>query len=196
MFMDYSDSDAELMKQIKAGNTIAFDALFEKYSRRIFNFSMSILKSSEEAENITQDVFLNLWVNREKIERESSVKYYIFTIAYNSAISIIRRKLKDAHFLDYLKSLQDLNQEPVNLQVEYNDLVERLNEIINNLPVRQREVYLLHKVEGLKYSEIAERLNISVNTVENHMSRALKTIREKIENSSFLAKTLILNCID
>lgn len=194
--MDYSDSDAELMKQIKAGNTIAFDALFEKYSRRIFNFSMSILKSSEEAENITQDVFLNLWVNREKIERESSVKYYIFTIAYNSAISIIRRKLKDAHFLDYLKSLQDLNQEPVNLQVEYNDLVERLNEIINNLPVRQREVYLLHKVEGLKYSEIAERLNISVNTVENHMSRALKTIREKIENSSFLAKTLILNCID
>jgi RNA polymerase sigma-70 factor (ECF subfamily) len=148
---------------------------------------MSILKSSEEAENITQDVFFNLWVNREKIERESSVKYYIFTIAYNSAISIIRRKLKDAHFLDYLKSLQDLNQEPVNLQVEYNDLVERLNEIINNLPVRQREVYLLHKEEGLKYSEIAERLNISVNTIENHMSRALKTIREKIGNSSFLA---------
>ena len=90
-------------------------------------------------------------------------------------------------FIEYLKSLQDLNQEPVNIELEYHELTEKLEDIINHLPDRQKSVYLLHKVEGLKYSEIAERLNISVNTIENHMSRAFKTIRKKLGNYSLFA---------
>jgi RNA polymerase sigma-70 factor, ECF subfamily len=70
----------------------------------------------------------------------------------------------------------------VSLDLEYNELTIKVDEIINTLPQRQKEVYLLHRVEGLKYNEIAERLNISVKTIETHMSRALKTIREKLGN--------------
>jgi RNA polymerase sigma-70 factor, ECF subfamily len=179
-------TDGELMKVIKAGNMIAFDELYRKYSKRLYKFSYSILKTTEEAENITQDVFLNLWLNREKVEKSSSVKYYIFTIAYNSAISVIRKKIKDSNFIEYLKTHQDLVQEPVDLQIEYNELDEKLNEIINALPDRQKKVYLLNRVEGLKYAEIAERLNISINTVENHLSRALNTIRKKLGNYSLI----------
>ncbi len=185
---DYSQySDQVLMQEIKAGNMMAFDALYKNYSRKLYRFSISILKSSEEAENIVQEVFLNLWLNREKIENNSSVKYYIFSIAYNSSISIIREKIKKTKFIEYLRTLQDINQESVDLQIEYKELEERLTMIIDSLPERQKEVYLLHRIEGLKYSEIAERLNISVNTIENHMSRALKTIREKFGNYSLLA---------
>jgi RNA polymerase sigma-70 factor (family 1) len=180
-------SDEELMIEISAGNMLAFDELYRKYSNRLFRFSFSILKTTDEAENITQDVFLKLWLNRKKVEKGSSVKYYIFTIAYNSAISIIREKVKESQFIEYVKTLQDSIQNSVDLQIEYNELDEKLNEIINALPVRQREVYLLHRVEGLNYSEISERLHISGNTVENHMSRALKAIRVKIENYSLLA---------
>jgi len=175
------------MIEISAGNMLAFDELYRKYSNRLFRFSFSILKTTDEAENITQDVFLKLWLNRKKVEKGSSVKYYIFTIAYNSAISIIREKVKESQFIEYVKTLQDSIQNSVDLQIEYNELDEKLNEIINALPVRQREVYLLHRVEGLNYSEISERLHISGNTVENHMSRALKAIRVKIENYSLLA---------
>ena len=83
--------------------------------------------------------------------------------------------------------MQEINEEPVNVELEYNELTNKLDEIIKELPQRQKEVYMLHKVEGLKYNEIAERLNISVNTIENHMSRALKTIRAKLGNYSLIA---------
>jgi RNA polymerase sigma-70 factor (ECF subfamily) len=177
-------TDGELMQEIKAGNMLAFDELYRKYSKRLYKFTYSILKTKEEVENITQDVFLNLWLNREKVEKNSSVKYYIFTIAYNSAISIIRKKIKDLSFIEYVKTLQDVFQEPPDLQIEYKELDEKLNEIINGLPDQQKKVYLLNRVDGLKYSEIADRLNISINTVENHISRALKKIREKLGNYS------------
>lgn len=179
-------SDEKLMKEIKADNMLAFDVLYKKYSKRLFNFAYSILKSSQEAENLLQDVFLNLWEQRHNIEKDSSVKSYVFTIAYNMAVSVIRKKVREHQFFEYLKTLQDLSQEPVNIEVEYNELTDRLNKIIDKLPARQREIYLLHKNEGLNYQEIAEKLNISVNTIENHMSRALKTIRTGLADYSII----------
>jgi RNA polymerase sigma-70 factor (ECF subfamily) len=180
-------NDEELMQEIKADNMFAFDALYKKYSKRLYKFGYSILKSQEEAENLIQDVYLNLWENRYKVEKDSSIKSYLFTIAYNSAITIIRKKARESEFVEYLKTLQEISEEPVNMAFEYNELTNKLEEIIKALPQRQKEVYLLHRVEGLKYNEIAERLNISMNTIENHMSRALKTIRKKLGNYSLIA---------
>jgi RNA polymerase sigma-70 factor (ECF subfamily) len=184
VYSHYSDED--LMKEIRAGNMFAFDELYRKYNKRLYKFSYAILKSHEEAQNNTQDVFLNLWLNRNKVEKESSVKYYIFTISYNSAISVIRKKANQSKFFEYVKTLQNLVQEPVDLQFEYDELNEKLNKIINELPKRQREVYKLHKIEGLKYSEIAEKLNISTNTIENHMSRALKAIQKNLRPATLI----------
>jgi RNA polymerase sigma-70 factor (ECF subfamily) len=175
------------MLEIKADNVFAFDALYKRYSKRLYKFGHSILKSQEESENLIQDAYLKLWENRDKVEKDNSVKSYLFTIAYNSAITIIRKKARESVFIEYLKSLQEINEEPVNVELEYKELTTKLDEIITLLPPRQKEVYLLHKVEGLKYAEIAERLNISENTIENHMSRALKTIREKLGNYSLIA---------
>ena len=180
-------SDEELMQEIKAGNMFAFDALYEKYCKRVYKFAYSILKSREEAENLMQDGFLNLWENRHNVEKDSSVKSYLFTITYHAAISVIRRKARESEFVEYLKAVQKIDEEPVDVVLEYNELTNKLDEIINSLPERQKEVYLLHRVEALKYNEIAERLHISVNTIENHMSRALKTIREKLGNYSLIA---------
>jgi RNA polymerase sigma-70 factor (ECF subfamily) len=180
-------NDEELMQEIKADNMFAFDVLYKKYCKGVFKFGYSILKSPEDAENLMQDVFLSLWENRHKVEKDSSIKSYVFTIAYNSAISIIRKKARESEFVEYLKSLQEINEDPVNMELEYNELTNKLDEIIKALPQRQKEVYLLHRVEGLKYNEIAERLHISINTIENHMSRALKTIREKLGSYSLIA---------
>lgn len=180
-----SYSDEELMREIKAGNIMAFDTLYEKYSRRLYSFTFSILKSAHETENIIQDVFLSFWINRQNVERISSVRYYLFTIAYNSTISFIREKSRSTRYIEYLRLHQELTVDPVSTQVEYKELKDKLEDIISQLPDRQKEVYLLQKVEGLKYQEIAERLHISVNTIENHMSRALKTIRLKLGKYSF-----------
>jgi RNA polymerase sigma-70 factor (ECF subfamily) len=184
-FVAYGDD--ELMQEIKADNMFAFDVLYKRYCKRVYKFGYSILKSREDSENLMQDVFLNLWENRHKVEKNSSIKSYVFTITYNSSISIIRRKAKESQFMEYLKSQQEITVEPVNIELEYTELTNKLDKILQALPQRQKEIYLLHRVKGFKYSEIAESLNISVNTVENHMSRALKSIREKLGNYSLIA---------
>jgi RNA polymerase sigma-70 factor (ECF subfamily) len=184
-FVNYSDE--ELMLEVKADNMFAFDCLYRKYGKRIYRFALSILKSSEEAENIIQEVFLSLWEHRHSVINEASVKYYIFSIAYNSSISVLRKKIRETSFIDHLKSLQDIQQEVVNTELEFNELNDKLNQIIDQLPRRQREVFLLHRIERLKYRDISERLGISENTIENHMSKALKTIRKKLGNYSVVA---------
>jgi len=180
-------SDEKLMQEIKADNMFAFDILYKKYSKRLYLFGYSILKSQEETENLIQDVFLNLWEKRNDVERDASVKYYLFSIAYNSAITLIRKKTRESEFINYLKSLPEINEEPTNLKIEFNDLTNKLEEIIQELPQRQKQVYLLHRVKGLKYSEIGEQLKISTNSIETHMSRALKTIRAKLEYYDLLS---------
>jgi RNA polymerase sigma-70 factor (family 1) len=182
-----SYTNEELMREIKADNMLAFDALYGKYSRKLYKFGYSILKSKEDSENLIQDVFLNLWENRHKVEKNASVQSYVFTIAYNSAISTLRKKAKDSRFIEYLESLGESPEDTVNAELEYNELTVKLEEIINSLPQRQKEIYLMHKVEGLKYEAIAGQLHISVNTIENHMSRALKTIRSKLGNYTLVA---------
>jgi RNA polymerase sigma-70 factor (family 1) len=179
--------DAELMREIKADNMFAFDIIYKKYSKKVFKFGYSILKSTEESENLIQDVFLNLWENRHKVVNDSSIKSYVFTITYNSAISVLRKKAREDKFVEYLKSLQELHEEPVNVEIEFNELSGKLDTILNKLPPRQKEVYQLHKIDGLTYKQIAERLNISVNTIENHMAGALKTIRKNLVNYSLMA---------
>ena len=182
-----SYGDVELMREIKAGNMFAFDVLYKKYSRKVYSFGYSILKSTEETENLIQDVFLNFWEERLNIEKDSSIKSYIFTLTYNSAVSVMRKKASESKYFEYLKTLQEAREEPVNLELEYNELSARLDMIIKALPQRQKEIYLMHKIEELTYNQIAQRLNISVNTIENHMSRALKTIRRKLESYSVVS---------
>ena len=172
--------DKVLMSRIKAGELSAFDQLYKRYFSRLYRFAFSLLKSVEDTENIVQDTFLSLLENIHRIEKDTSVKYYIFTIAHNLTISLFRKKAKENKYIEYLKSIQSGEQEEIYSEDDQKDLISKANMIINQLPERQREVYLLHKVDKLKYKEIAEKLDISVNTVENHFSRALRMIRGKI----------------
>ncbi len=182
-----SYSDGDLMKELKADNMFAFDVIYKKYCKKVYKFGYSILKSEQESENLTQDVFLNFWENRFKIEKDSSVKSYLFAITYNSAVSSLRKKARESEYVEYLKLLQQSAADSVNAELEYNELSNKLDEIITKLPQRQREIYQLHRIEGMNYKQIAERLHISVNTIENHMAGALKNIRKNLGNYSLVA---------
>jgi RNA polymerase sigma-70 factor (ECF subfamily) len=184
-FVSYSDE--ELMREIKADNMLAFDVLYNRYCNKVYQFGEAILRSQWESESLMQDVFMKLWENRHSVQKDSSVKSYLFTTTYHSAISTIRKKTREVEYMDYLKSIQVVDPGPVDMELEFKELSDKLEEALGRLPSRQREVYVLHKRKGLKYSEIAEKLNISVNTVENHMSRALKAIRKDLVNYTILS---------
>jgi len=181
-------TDRELAILIRNGDITAFDKIYKRYSNRLYIFVFGILKSHKDSEDIIQEVFVKVWDKREKINGYLSFQSYLFTIAHNSTISLIRKKIKDTDFTSYLKSIQNpLELSSGSTQLEYKELNERLKNTINKLPERQQQVYSLSRNEELSYKEIAKKLDISVNTVENHMVKALKFVRDNMSSPSYIS---------
>ena len=104
---DNQQDDRELITRLQAGDMIAFDTIYKKFNQKLFRFAYYILKSREDAENIVQEVFVKIWENRDKIRLHNSFDSYIFTITHHTTIDLLREKLKDNKFKDYLLSLQE-----------------------------------------------------------------------------------------
>ena len=183
-----SNTDKELAILIRKGDIDAFDKIYKKYSNRLYLFVFGILKSQKDAEDIIQEVFIKVWDKRGKINEYMSFQSFLFTIAHNTTISLIRKKIKETDFVSQIKSIQISEEKASNeTEIEYKELKERLENTVSKLPQRQQQVYSLSRNEELSYKEIAKKLNISVNTVENHMVKALKFVREKMSSTSYLS---------
>ena len=174
----------ELLARLKNGDMLAFDQVYEMFSHRLFSFVFKILKNEAEVDDIVQEVFVKIWESRNKLEDYKLLNSYIFTIAYNSSIDLIRKRMSNNKYIELLKNSATINFSPsIISQIEFNELNIQVEKLIANLPDRQKQVYLLHREEGLTYPEIAEQLGISKNTVENHMVKALKYLRQNMDNS-------------
>ena len=173
--------DKKIIERIKSDDMSAFDIIYRAYGKRIFLFAYSIIKEKEDAEGIVHDVFIKIWEKRHKIDEYLSFESYLFTITHNTTISLIRLKLKEKKYVEHLKSIQKItSQNDITSDIEYLELKNKSEQVINNLSKRQRQIYLLSRDEGLTYKEIAARLGISVNTIETHMERVLKQFRDKL----------------
>jgi len=174
----------ELLTRLKNGDILAFDYVYEMYSHKLFSFVFKILKNEAEVDDIVQEVFVKIWESRNKLEDYKLLNSYIFTIAYNNSIDLIRKRISNNKYLEHLKNSASINLTPTIIsQIEFNELNNKVEKLICNLPDRQKQVYLLQREDCLTYPEIAEKLGISKNTVENHMVKALKYLRQNIDNS-------------
>ena len=174
----------ELLTRLKNGDMLAFDQVYELYSHKLFSFIFKILKNEAEADDIVQEVFVKIWESRDNLSDYKLLNSYIFTIAYNNSIDLIRKRINNNKYLEHLKNSSVIQITPsVISEVEFNELNSQVEKLISNLPERQKQVYLLHREQGLTNPEIAEQLGISKNTVENHMVKALKYLRQNIGNS-------------
>jgi len=174
----------ELLIRLKNGDILAFDHVYELYSHKLFSFVFKILKNEAEVDDIVQEVFVKIWESRNKLEDYKLLNSYIFTMAYNNSIDLIRKRISHNKYLEHLKNSASINLTPAIIsQIEFNELNGQVAKLITNLPARQKQVYLLHREECLTYPEIAVQLGISKNTVENHMVKALKYLRQNMDNS-------------
>jgi RNA polymerase sigma-70 factor (ECF subfamily) len=181
--------EAELISNVKAGMTSAFDALFEMYSLKIYSFAFSILKSKEDSEDVVQHTFFKVWEKRESLNGNLAFKSFLFTIAYNVSIDMLRERIKEKGHREsiLIQASSNYNLED---RIEFGDLLDRINQIAKDLPPRKREIYQLSRVHNLTYSEIAEKLNISVKTVENGIGYSLKYIKTRLGNDPVLGLLL------
>lgn len=162
---------------IAEGDRKAFEALFRAHYRGLCGFAMGYLKDAGQAEDLVQDLFFRLWLDREKVAITMSVKAYLFAAVRNRCLNA----LKTTGRLRVLNEETDdrLDEEEPS-EDEHAERIARVRAAIEMLPEERRKVFKLSRYEGLKYQEIADRLGISVKTVENQMGKALKTLREEL----------------
>jgi RNA polymerase sigma-70 factor (ECF subfamily) len=152
------------------------------------------LKQEEDAEEIVQEVFVKIWESRSKIDIYASFGSFLFTIAYNSTISLLRKRMRENKSKEYLKSLQQIDSaDQVIDEIQFKELSEKVHSLLEQITPRQKEIYLLSREEGLSHQEIAEKLNISENTVNNHLVATLKFLKTHIDNN--LAVSVLFMCL-
>lgn len=150
---------------------------FDQYYGAIRSFLYYKVGDAQVAEDIAQDTFVKLWENRHKIERKT-IKSYLYAIAGNLAINMLKRQQLRFKFEHVSKP--GINEQNPEYLVQEAEFAKQLNEVLALIPDGSREVFLMNRIEDLKYREIAERLDISVKAVEKRMSKALQILREKL----------------
>lgn len=166
----------------------AFEELFRKFFPSLMAFSRRILGNEEDAREVVHQVFVNLWEKRSDIDLSTSLKSYLFTSVNNRSLNVIRDRRK----FSSEEVPENAGEWDVSARIESMELEEKIRDAIDSLPEKCRAVFELSRFEGLKYSEIATQLDISVKTVENQMSKALKILREQLAKYLTILLWLIL----
>ncbi len=168
-----------LILGLQKGTIPAFEKIFSRYNKRIYNFCISLHQSSDDAEETVQRVFVALWEQRGQVDENKSLASYLFTIARYMVYQDFRQKVyKKAAIDHFVFNSFDLS-EATKDDVLYNELLSFIETVIMDLPYRQQEIFKLSRFSGLTYKQIANKLNITENTVDTQIRRALDFLRDK-----------------
>ncbi|MCK0131891.1 sigma-70 family RNA polymerase sigma factor [Flavobacteriaceae bacterium F08102] len=172
------NNNAFLVDKLKEGNEKAYHFLIDTHYRNLFGYAFTLTKDKGFAEDIVQNVFANIWVNKKNINSKFSIKSYLFKSVYNEFIDEYRKNkpviLLEKKYLEALDIVIEKDYEDID------DLIKLVDIEINKLPSKCRKVFLLNKKEGLTHYEISEYLDISLKTIEGHITRAFKILSKNL----------------
>ncbi len=168
-------------KKIKEGDVKAFEKIFRQYYEPLCLYAFSITGRKDISEEIVQEVFYIIWKDREKIQILLSVKNYLFGSVRNQAFNYKEHESVEQRYQDdVLTDDPDTEQSPLEL-LEYKELENYLTNILNKMPERRKQIFLLHRMEGKKQKDIADIYAVSLKTVEAEMTKACQALRQGIE---------------
>lgn len=199
MCADNFSEERSLILRLIEGDEDAFCELYATYKNRLIYFAMRFLKSREYAEDVFQDAFTVVWQSRRFINPDASFSSYLYTIMRNRILNQLRNaaneeKLKESILSQALDYTEDTKRE-----VMLNDLKSLISHALQQLTLRQREIFEMSREAQLSHKEIADKLGISVNTVQEHISTSLKLIRTyliKYSGSEYVDLLLLLICLN
>ncbi|MEG0796113.1 MAG: RNA polymerase sigma-70 factor [Odoribacter sp.] len=172
---------------LKRGDISYFEYLYKTYFRKSVFYATQYLRDEEEAREVAQETFITLWEKRGEINNELSIQAYILTITRNKCLNLLRKKIATRKYADTLearenranyKALSDESANPLHLK----ELEQLIQETMIEMPEKMKTVFRMNRDEELTYPEIAERLGVSVKTVEYRISKALLLFREKLKD--------------
>lgn len=184
--IDSFPDDRQLVERVCDGDKEAFEKLFRKYYSGLQRFLWGYVKNEQIAEDLVQEVFVRIWENRHSLNPDEKIKTYIFKVGRNLAIDHTRHKKIVRKWEEEKKALHSFSdlEKKIDDKLHKKLMLKEVKKAIEELPERRRLVFILSRYQDMSYKEIAEQLDISVNTVDTQICRALKTLRDKF--SSFL----------
>jgi len=177
----------QLIIKLSKGNKAAFEELFNYYYPRLYNFSKKFLKLEEGIDDILQEVFIRIWENRKNIHSSNTFNSYIFTITKNLLLNELRSRLNNNKIKDKIFKLSVSKEYTIIQDIEYNDLTEKVDQIIDTMPSKTKTVYELSRKEGFSNKEIAKKLEISPKTVEYHISQSIRLLKDKLKELGLIS---------
>lgn len=173
-------SDLDLFNRVKQEDLQAYEVLFRRYYQELYRFAYNYLRDQAPSEEMAQEVFLYLWEKRGNIEIKTTLKTYLYSAIKNKCLNYIKYEIPRKHELEESHLALMVTKQPE--KEEDTELLKKhINAAIDQLPKKCRQIFILSRNAGLTYEEIAEEMEISIKTVENQMSIALKKLRESLK---------------
>lgn len=199
MCADNFSEERSLILRLIEGDEDAFCELYATYKNRLIYFAMRFLKSREYAEDVFQDAFTVVWQSRRFINPDASFSSYLYTIMRNRILNQLRNAANEEKLKESILSQALDYTEDTKCEVMLNDLKSLISHALQQLTPRQREIFEMSREAQLSHKEIADKLGISVNTVQEHISTSLKLIRTyliKYSGSEYVDLLLLLICLN
>jgi RNA polymerase sigma-70 factor (ECF subfamily) len=170
-------SNEQLIPMLLSGDEHTFESVYKHFLRPLHVYAIAILQDEEEARGMVQNVFLKLWERKTRLNFNGSLQAYLYGAVYHECLNNLRhQKVKFKHQQYLIHTMESQESTGTDLK----ELKNKLQQALNELPEKCRTIFQMSRFEELKYQEIANRLNISIKTVENQMGKALKTLRIKL----------------
>ena len=170
-------NENDLLARVAEGDEKAFGIIFHHYRRKIYSYAFHFTGDSNQADELVQEVFLKVWIHRDKVPHVLRFDNWLFTIARNQVFDMVKKMAKEVAFRRQVSLLLDPGANPVEDQLLTRENELRLQQALEQLPPRQKLIFTLSRHQGMKHEEIADHLHISRNTVKTHLVQALKTLR-------------------
>lgn len=185
-------TEKELLLRIADGDEAAFTTLFEQYRSPLFDYALRITKTVGIAEELVQDTFLKIWLYRDRLREVDHTASYLNRVMRNASIDWLRRLSLDRQLQKEIVATLPGGANTTIEDLDYGETSRLLQEAMTGLSTQQREVFLLSRQQGLSYAEIADHLNLSPNTVRNHLVKALKHLRDYLNREYGPAVAMVI----
>ena len=187
--------DTDLVARLRKGDQSAFEAVFEAHYRKIYHYALRLLHDESLSEDIVQDTFMHFWLHCAELEGHRSVVPYLYVIARRTIIDHWRKAATSKAFLDRLFLRVQTYANATEEEINANELTHITEAGLQQLSDQQRTVYVLSRDEGLTYQEIADRMQISRETVKYHLVNALKILRMHFHQHGVICLAFIFNLL-
>ncbi len=191
---DVNSIEKGLVKELLEGDALALQKLYKMYSPKLYRFIYGAIKNHDDTEDILQTVFIKLWDSHEKLRTDTCFEAFLMTMTRNTVYNFFKQKFNQRNLTENFAKQAGTEAPPCDEQLIESELFGLLQTLVEALPPKRREIFILNRFKGYTYREIAEMLGISENTVDSQMRKALQSIKTGLSKEFLTSFVFVLFC--